>query len=50
MTKDKLIAHCEAYADALHDLAAKLQKAQLDNYNYQNRLSALDRIRKFFRA
>ena len=47
LTKDKLITHCEAYADAIHDMAIALQKAERENEQYKRRLDEQQRLRQF---
>jgi hypothetical protein len=47
LTKEKLIFHCESYAESLHDMAIALQKSERENEQSRRRFYELQRIREF---
>lgn len=48
LPKKKLVEHCEAYADAIHDMSIALLKSERENEQYKRRADELNRIRRFF--
>jgi prefoldin subunit 5 len=48
LKRDKLIRHCEAYADAIHAMASKIEELEREKKNYRERLEWLKRYRELF--